>query len=71
MCGPKFCSMKITQEVRDFAAKQEAGLLSSTPLAQAVGARGRPVDAEVAEAGMAKMSKRYHEEGGEIYLKTE
>ena len=22
MCGPKFCSMKITQEVRDFAAKQ-------------------------------------------------
>ena len=20
MCGPKFCSMKITQEVRDFAA---------------------------------------------------
>jgi phosphomethylpyrimidine synthase len=25
MCGPKFCSMKITQEVRDFAAKQNAG----------------------------------------------
>ncbi len=24
MCGPKFCSMKISQEVRDFAAKQEA-----------------------------------------------
>ncbi len=24
MCGPKFCSMKITQEVRDFAAKQKA-----------------------------------------------
>jgi phosphomethylpyrimidine synthase len=22
MCGPKFCSMKITQDVRDFAAKQ-------------------------------------------------
>src|SRR3546814_17891238 len=22
MCGPKFCSMKITQEVRDFAAGQ-------------------------------------------------
>ena len=21
MCGPKFCSMKITQEVREFAAK--------------------------------------------------
>jgi phosphomethylpyrimidine synthase len=24
MCGPKFCSMKITQEVRDFAAKQNS-----------------------------------------------
>jgi phosphomethylpyrimidine synthase len=22
MCGPKFCSMKITQEVREFAAAQ-------------------------------------------------
>src|SRR5690606_25423310 len=22
MCGPKFCSMKITQEVRDFAKQQ-------------------------------------------------
>jgi phosphomethylpyrimidine synthase len=27
MCGPKFCSMKITQEVRDFAAQK--GLNSS------------------------------------------
>ncbi len=25
MCGPKFCSMKITQEVRDYAAAQENG----------------------------------------------
>jgi phosphomethylpyrimidine synthase len=24
MCGPKFCSMKITEEVRELAAKQEA-----------------------------------------------
>ena len=23
MCGPKFCSMKITQDVRDYAAQQE------------------------------------------------
>jgi len=22
MCGPKFCSMKITQEVREYAARQ-------------------------------------------------
>ena len=25
MCGPKFCSMKISQEVRDFAAKNDLG----------------------------------------------
>jgi phosphomethylpyrimidine synthase len=24
MCGPKFCSMKITEEVRELAARQEA-----------------------------------------------
>jgi len=43
MCGPKFCSMKITQEVRDYAkAKEEA------------------------EAGMAEMSKKFREGGGEI-----
>jgi phosphomethylpyrimidine synthase len=40
MCGPKFCSMKITQEVRDFAAKQNASAdtfleASSSPLAGA------------------------------------
>ena len=23
MCGPKFCSMKISQEVRDYAAQQD------------------------------------------------
>jgi len=38
MCGPKFCSMKISQEVRDYAEK-----------------------------GMADMSKKFREEGGEIY----
>jgi phosphomethylpyrimidine synthase len=25
MCGPHFCSMKITQEVRDYAAQQGVG----------------------------------------------
>ena len=34
MCGPKFCSMKITQEVREFAAKQNQSadaFLAATP----------------------------------------
>ncbi|MBK1840952.1 phosphomethylpyrimidine synthase ThiC [Azospirillum sp. YIM B02556] len=38
MCGPKFCSMKITQEIRDAAA-----------------------------SGMAEMSQKFRESGGEIY----
>jgi phosphomethylpyrimidine synthase len=25
MCGPKFCSMKITQDVRDYAAEHGTG----------------------------------------------
>jgi phosphomethylpyrimidine synthase len=52
MCGPKFCSMKITQEVRDFAAKQNAS--ADTFLE--------------ADKGMAEMSEKFREKGGEIYL---
>src|SRR5215203_6756002 len=55
MCGPKFCSMKITQEVRDFAAKQNAGVETF-------------VAAEEAEAGMAQMSEKFREIGSEIYV---
>ena len=55
MCGPKFCSMKITQEVRDFAAKQNAPVETF-------------VAAEEAEAGMVGMSERFREKGGEVYL---
>jgi phosphomethylpyrimidine synthase len=55
MCGPKFCSMKITQEVRDFAAKQNAS--ADTFLA-----------VEEAEQGMVEMSEKFREKGGEIYL---
>ncbi|MGX7896918.1 phosphomethylpyrimidine synthase ThiC [Tsuneonella sp. HG222] len=57
MCGPKFCSMKITQEVREFAAKQN----SDSYLAATV-----PV--ENAEAGMDEMSRVYEETGRELYI---
>ncbi|MCT2559851.1 phosphomethylpyrimidine synthase ThiC [Tsuneonella sp. YG55] len=57
MCGPKFCSMKITQEVRDFAAKQnsESYLAATAPVADA-------------EAGMDEMSRVYEETGRELYI---
>ena len=47
--------MRITQEVRDFAAKQNAKPAEEK------------LSADEDEAGMAEMSKRFHDEGGEIY----
>ncbi|MBU2015924.1 MAG: phosphomethylpyrimidine synthase ThiC [Alphaproteobacteria bacterium] len=70
MCGPKFCSMKITQEVRDFAAKQNSGVdsfLAATPTQQGDEARARFANAD-AEKGMDEMSEKFREKGGEIYL---
>jgi phosphomethylpyrimidine synthase len=49
MCGPKFCSMKITQDVRDYAAKQNEAHAD-------------------AEAGMAEMSAKFREMGGNVYV---
>lgn len=62
MCGPKFCSMKITQDVRDYAAKLEAVEV------KLVGMDGQPesVMAEV-ETGMAQMAEVFKEKGGELY----
>jgi phosphomethylpyrimidine synthase len=59
MCGPKFCSMKITQDVRDFAALQNKGvdeLLASEA---------------VAEKGMAEMSRKFRDMGSQVYLDAE
>lgn len=55
MCGPKFCSMQISREVREFAAKQNQPVEGF-------------VAAEDAEAGMKEMSAKFKEEGGEIYV---
>ena len=40
MCGPKFCSMKITQDVRDYAAtlnEKEAGMSQMSDKFNAMG----------------------------------
>ena len=54
MCGPKFCSMKITQDVRDYAE----GLSDNEKAALGLDAK----------KGMAEMSEKFKELGGEIYL---
>lgn len=62
MCGPKFCSMKITQDVRDYAAKLEA---VEVKLVGMDGQQERVV-AEV-ESGMHRMAETFKEKGGELY----
>ncbi|GAB3476174.1 phosphomethylpyrimidine synthase ThiC [Marinomonas epiphytica] len=54
MCGPKFCSMKITQEVRDYAKDLEVQALTLP-------------DVE-ADQGMQKMSEQFRELGSQVYL---
>jgi phosphomethylpyrimidine synthase len=59
MCGPKFCSMEITQQVRDYAAKlAEKELLSS-----------REAVEQTKKQGMAEMSAKFRALGGEVYVK--
>ncbi len=65
MCGPKFCSMKISQEVREFAR------LQNQPAAGFIAAAEADLSAEAlakAEEGMAEMSKVYDETGRELYM---
>jgi phosphomethylpyrimidine synthase len=90
MCGPKFCSMKISAEVREFArlnpppvGEGNQAMLGGGGLERAeaessslslLGEGNHPQDGggvlspNEAEAGMAEMSKRFHDEGGELYV---
>lgn len=57
MCGPKFCSMKITQNVRDYAQNQHNAKQSN--------------DAEIeVEAGLNAMKTAYQEHGQKLYHKV-
>jgi len=49
--------MKITQEVRDFAAKQNAGIDTVVAASE-----------EEAEKGMAEMSAKFREVGNQLYV---
>ncbi|MEX5425803.1 phosphomethylpyrimidine synthase ThiC [Acinetobacter radioresistens] len=56
MCGPKFCSMKITQNVRDYAQNQAKN--QELEIAQQV------------EEGFETMKAAYHEAGQKLYHKV-
>ena len=55
MCGPKFCSMKITADVRDYAA----GLTDNEKAA---------LYPENAKEGMQQMSEKFRQMGSEVYV---
>jgi phosphomethylpyrimidine synthase len=55
MCGPKFCSMKITQDVRDYAES-----LSDNEKAA--------LYPDAAQKGMAEMSEKFRQMGNEVYV---
>ncbi len=55
MCGPKFCSMKISQDIQEQArAQNDASDLPQT-----------------AETGMAEMAQKFQDMGGQIYVADE
>ena len=61
MCGPKFCSMEITQQVRDYAAalaeKEKVSSSEAIDLAR--------------EQGMAEMSEMFVAMGAEVYVEED
>ena len=63
-----FCSMKISAEVREFARLNPLPPAGEGDSPAASGVRGAENSHVDAEAGMAEMSKRFEEAGGELYL---
>lgn len=58
MCGPKFCSMKISQEVRDYAADNGVEVAGDT------------IQILDLDAEMQKKSEEFKQAGSEIYQKV-
>jgi phosphomethylpyrimidine synthase len=56
MCGPKFCSMKITQDVRDYAATLNDPNSVGLTMAGTI------------EDGMAAMSEKFKAMGEQVYV---
>lgn len=57
MCGPKFCSMKITQNVRDYAENQK-------------NANQLTIKNQEVEQGLQEMKATYQQTGQKLYHKV-
>ena len=65
MCGPKFCSMKISQEVRDYAKDLETRGIDPNDAGEAIEIKMIDVEAE-----MKAKSAQFKQTGSEIYHKA-
>jgi len=70
MCGPKFCSMKITQDVRDYAATLGDNEKAALNLDGKLPGVGMTISGVIAD-GMAQMSEKFVKMGGQVYVEAE
>ena len=81
MCGPKFCSMEITHQIRKMQADSESNGISDSDNGQSAVApekvqhgtangAGLPQDPE-ALAGMEQKSREFREMGSKIYVESD
>jgi phosphomethylpyrimidine synthase len=70
MCGPKFCSMKITQEVREYAAGLEAAGDDAGQLTPALSESEQAALDKAVQEGMEQMADQYNRTGRQLYHKV-
>jgi phosphomethylpyrimidine synthase len=70
MCGPKFCSMKITQDVRDYAAtlNDQQGFGAAGEQNPSSTQKGSTL---TRDEGMKQMSEKFKAMGNEVYVERE
>ena len=71
MCGPKFCSMKISQEVRDYAAGLVDASGNEQSREQTIEIKLLDETISISAQGMAEKSAEFKASGSEIYQPIE
>jgi phosphomethylpyrimidine synthase len=75
MCGPKFCSMEITQQVRDYAARLNEAAVELAEETTQVDPKATVSVPECLtpsdrQAGMDGMSAKFRELGAQVYVES-
>lgn len=70
MCGPKFCSMKISQDVREFSQAERERGQKTEPALGVSSLQNQEILQEEINKGLKEMAEKFKESGGEIYQKV-